>query len=155
MQVLKSLAAGVNAQLYLHAGSHLGAILHGQPIPWDDDTDVFMDIRVEGDIWEACSGNGTIVHSSGLRLRCVKFFNAFKVWLHYDGMEKLTHDAVNWYSPFVDLFFYTVEDERIWEIWIESKEKGAQNYALGDYFPSRPYYFGGKKANKCCILLYF
>jgi hypothetical protein len=64
-------------------------------------------------------------------------------------MENMTLDTANWYSPFVDVFFYKVEDERIWEMMIKNKRKTTQNYALGDYFPSRPYYFGGK-ANKCC-----
>lgn len=32
--VVKLLANSVQARLYLHAGSHLGAVIHGAPIPW-------------------------------------------------------------------------------------------------------------------------
>ena len=36
-KVVQLLAASVQARVYLHAGSHLGALIHGSPIPWDDD----------------------------------------------------------------------------------------------------------------------
>ncbi len=36
-KVVQLLAHSVQARVYLHAGSHLGAMIHGSPIPWDDD----------------------------------------------------------------------------------------------------------------------
>lgn len=33
-KLVKLLAASIHARVYLHAGSHLGALIHGSPIPW-------------------------------------------------------------------------------------------------------------------------
>jgi hypothetical protein len=42
------IALSIDAPIYLHAGSHLGAILHGGPIPWDDDVDMYLPHRGGG-----------------------------------------------------------------------------------------------------------
>jgi len=146
MKIIQSIAASLNSRLYLHAGSHLGAVVHGQIIPWDDDLDAIMDYRKKKGFAAICEGDGIVVHPSGVRLRCVKHFNAYKVWLHYEGMVKLTNDKMPWYSPFVDLFFYKIEDGRFWELLTDGRKRdddNSLNYALSEYFPTRPYYFAG------------
>jgi hypothetical protein len=143
MKITQSVAASLNSRLYLHAGSHLGAVVHGQIIPWDDDLDAIMDYRKMKEFAAICEGDGIVVHPSGVRLRCMKYFNAYKVWLHYEGMVKLTNDRVGWYSPFVDLFFYKIEDGRFWEVMTDGI-KHDENYAVSEYYPTRPYYFAGK-----------
>ena len=45
-KVVQLLAASVQARVYLHAGSHLGALIHGSPIPWDDDVRVVQSFIV-------------------------------------------------------------------------------------------------------------
>ena len=65
MKVLKALAAGTNAKLYLYAGSHLGVNLHGWLNPWEDDFYVIIDIRKKSAVWEGCIGKCAAVHSSG------------------------------------------------------------------------------------------
>lgn len=142
MKVMKSVAASLNAQFYLHAGSHLGAVVHGQMIPWDDDVDGFMDYRKKDELEKICEGDGVEVHSSGVRFKCVQGFNALKIWLHYPGKEKLTEDSRDWYSPFLDLFFYEIKDGNIWEVSPKGNRL-KQYYAIEDYFPTRPYYFAG------------
>lgn len=141
MKVMNSVAASLNTRLYLHAGSHLGAVVHGQGIPWDDDVDAFIDYRKKDELENICEGEGVEVHSSGVRLQCHIARNAFKVWLHYPGMTKLT-GKYPWYSPFLDLFLYKVEDGRVWEV-DPVGERLEENYAIEDYFPTRPYYFAG------------
>jgi hypothetical protein len=37
LSIVKQLAVSISVTLHIYAGSHLGAILHGQPIPWDDE----------------------------------------------------------------------------------------------------------------------
>lgn len=146
MKVTNALAASINMRIYLHAGSQLGALIHGQGIPWDDDIDGFMELRKKDEFGKICMGEGVEVHSSGVRLQCVLAFNAYKVWLHYPGMPKFVDERKNWYSPYLDLFFYKIEDGRIWEVTPRGRRKrsGLVNYAIEDYFPTRPYYFGGK-----------
>jgi len=139
---MKSVAASLNAQFYLHAGSHLGAVVHGQIIPWDDDVDGFIDYRKKDELEKICEGDGVEVHSSGVRFKCVRWNNAFKIWLHYPGMAKFTEDRYDWYSPFLDLFFYEIKDGSIWEV-SPGGDRLEQHYAVEDYFPTRPYYFAG------------
>lgn len=142
IKVTKAIAASINSRLYLHAGSHLGAVVHGQGMPWDDDVDLIMDFRKFHDFFTICKENGVEVHPSGVRLKCVRGFNSLKVWLHTEGMEKLTPPEKEWYSPFLDLFFYTIENDRLWEVYPDGT-KHQEHYAVTDYFPTRPYYYGG------------
>ena len=85
------------------------------------------------------AGNG----GSGLRLKCTTGHNAVKVWLWQEGMEKLTRANVKWFSPFLDLFFYVVEDGKFWEVFPSGK-KNQESYPLDEYFPTRPFSFGGE-----------
>jgi len=142
IKITKAIAASINAQLYLHAGSHLGAVIHGQVMPWDDDVDMIMDFRKYKDFLATCDGDGFEVHPSGIRLKCLTGHNAVKVWLHIEGMEKLTRDSVRWYSPFLDLFFYTIEEGKLWETFPNGR-RHQESYPVTDYFPTRPFYFGG------------
>ena len=38
LQIVQLLGLAVGAHVYLHAGTHLASVVHGQPIPWDDGT---------------------------------------------------------------------------------------------------------------------
>eukprot|EP00536_Pseudo-nitzschia_multiseries_P015038 jgi/Psemu1/216703/e_gw1.810.2.1 len=145
VKVIQVVAASINARVYLHAGSHLGAVLHGQPIPWDDDVDLFVDSRKTPEIIEICQGEGVKVHPSGVRLRCVRAFNSLKVWLHPPGLLKMTGNGYEQYSPYVDLFSYEIDaDEgKVKEIFLNSTKQPEQEYKVSDYFPTRPYYFAG------------
>jgi hypothetical protein len=58
-------------------------------------------------------------------------------------MEKFTGDTYEWYSPFLDLFFYKIEDGSIWEV-SPTGQRLEQNYIIEEYFPTRPYYFAGE-----------
>jgi len=104
-QVAVATAASINARMYLHAGSHLGALTHGQPIPWDDDVDAFMDHDKKQVFYRLCKGDGLLVYP-GVSLRCFVYKNAIKVWLYTDGMDKETGPEIPWYSPFLDVFLY-------------------------------------------------
>ena len=145
IKVAQAVASSINANLYLHVGSHLGAVVHGQLMPWDDDVDMIMDFRQYEPFLETCGGeDGVEVHpASGLRLKCTTGHNAVKVWLWQEGMEKLTRANVKWFSPFLDLFFYVVEDGKFWEVFPSGK-KHQESYPLEEYFPTRPFSFGGE-----------
>jgi phosphorylcholine metabolism protein LicD len=43
LRAVDMVAQKVGCPWYLHAGSALGAFVHGGPIPWDDDVDVIFD----------------------------------------------------------------------------------------------------------------
>jgi hypothetical protein len=146
MKVVQIAAASINARVYLHAGSHLGAVIHGQPIPWDDDIDLTIEFQKIRDFEKICQGDGLEVHPSGVRLRCVSHFNSLKVWLHPPGYQKMTPLDKEWYSPFVDLFAYEIGEGKLKEVFLNRNSllKPNQTYFLTDYFPTRPYYFAGR-----------
>lgn len=144
IKIVQFVAASINARVYLHAGSHLGAVVHGQPIPWDDDVDLFMNYRYIRDFQNICQGEGVEVHPSGVRLRCESYFNALKVWLHPQGFKKMTAPRFKWFSPFVDLFAFEINDGNVKEVFLDAnKGKPDQVYSIRDFFPTRPYYFAG------------
>ena len=149
MKVVKLLAESIQSQVYLHAGSHLGAIIHGQPIPWDDDVDMLMPYKKKKAFMEACNSFGEKVpiyfdEESDIRveLHCVVGYNAIKVWLQYPGMKKETPISLSHYSPYVDLFLFKIESGTLYELTPKGK-LGLDVYKTADYFPTRPYYFGG------------
>ena len=43
LKLISLAAKRVDATWFVHAGTHLGAVVHGGPIPWDDDMDVMVD----------------------------------------------------------------------------------------------------------------
>ena len=144
-KIAKMVAASINTGFYLHAGSHLGAVLHGQPIPWDDDADAFMDYNKRDSFKDLCT-KGVNVYL-GVKLQCVESDTALKIWLHVEGMPKgPSGSKYPWYSPYVDLFFYKKKDGYLWEVLPDgavANKRHSQHYAIQDYFPTTPYYFGG------------
>jgi len=143
-KILKSVVASLNAHIYLHAGSHLGAVIHGQPIPWDDDADAFVDYARMDDILVKCQA-GVAVHPDATMF-CYKGFNAIKVWIESNvGHKRTIQDPkLPWDSPFIDTFLYRYNStsEKVVEVNPDGKPM-LQAYAFADYFPTQPYYFGG------------
>ena len=146
-KIVKLLAASINARPYLYAGSHLGALLHGQPMPWDDDADMSIDYRKKQQFMDACAkfGNHTplLTHPIQVELYCVEAPQALKVWLQYEGMTKETGPRYKHWSPFVDLFLVKIDSQRIQEVLPNGKENKRVSFSTTDFFPSRPFYYGG------------
>eukprot|EP00928_Gymnodinium_smaydae_P082214 TRINITY_DN65604_c0_g1_i1.p1 TRINITY_DN65604_c0_g1~~TRINITY_DN65604_c0_g1_i1.p1 ORF type:complete len:414 (+),score=9.00 TRINITY_DN65604_c0_g1_i1:65-1243(+) len=146
MKIVQQLAASVNSRLYLHAGSHLGAIIHGQPIPWDDDADLIMDYEKMNAFMGACAKFSNDVplmtHPRRVALHCMRSWNGLKVWLQPEGMHKDTRPEKQHYSPFVDLFLFQMKSGRLYEVRPNGLEANL-SWDATSYFPTRPFYFGG------------
>lgn len=140
MKVVNTFAASNNSRVYLHAGSHLGAVIHGQPIPWDDDVDMIMDFDKKAAFLDTCEANKDI--HSGVQIHCLEVNNAVKVWLQPEGMIKHTKRRYKHWSPFVDLFFFKIAKDHIHEVTLRGKLKNL-SFRLVDYFPTQVYYFAG------------
>jgi hypothetical protein len=147
MKVVKLLAASIEARIYLHAGSHLGAIIHGQPIPWDDDVDMWMPSEKKKAFVDACNSFGDkipiLTHPVRVELHCFVGYNAIKVWLQPEGMEKLTAKWADYYSPFVDLFLFKIKSGTMLEVSPKGEQQAKVAFDITDYFPTQPFYFGG------------
>ena len=146
-KVVQAMAASLQARLYLYAGGHLGALLHGQPMPWDDDIDLAIDRDKLGEFMEICGryGNHTpiLTEPQRVELHCLANNVAIKVWLYYPGMPKGTLKQYNWYSPSVDLFALDLNSPTDVREFTPDGTKRPQRSYRSDFFPSMPYYYGG------------
>ncbi len=141
--IAKSVAAGIGSKLYIYAGSHLGGILHGGPIPWDDDIDLLLPFRKKDMFVEQCKKLG---REQGLPITCYEYFNAVKLFSTNEPerthMNDFTGENFHWTAPYVDIFFFTVENNHISEVRT-SGEIATNRFPVKTFFPSRPYYFAG------------
>lgn len=137
VKLAQRIAASVNAKLYLHAGSHLGAVLHAGPIPFDDDVDMFLEFNKKDEFLSEC--NKLYQFFPGAKLECRLAFNAIKISVIAEGSRKTKFE---WSSPFADIFFFKVQNETLFEIWPNGQLR-EQAFRIDEFFPTRPFYFGG------------
>jgi hypothetical protein len=162
-RVVDLAARRVNATWFVFAGSHVGAAMHGGPIPWDDDADILVELPkmaaftaalkafqlpgVTFDVMESRrSRHGEVklgVKNRGYPTRPAALRNgslAYQYW------------------PFVDIFFYQVNStaagDEIVEIDLKASEdegldrwlrnsRGGPSWPISTFFPARTYLFGG------------
>lgn len=137
VSIASSIASKVNAKMYLHAGSHLGAIIHGGPIPFDDDVDLFLEFSKKDAFLQKCETLAE--YYLGVALKCVVYVNSIKLSVIAEGSQKTWR---GWYSPFVDIFLFRAQDG----LFVEVSPQGHRrpySFHIEDYFPTRPFYFGG------------
>lgn len=140
-QLAADVAATIGDTMYLHAGSHLGAVVHGGPIPWDDDADLFLSLDRKDAFVKASTAMNSLsaIQALDVRVGCTQWSAALKFFI-------LTEDSANtsfgWPTPFVDVFLYNQNRSHIFEVF-PSGQPRRQLYRLKEYFPTRPYYFGG------------
>ena len=145
IQWIQSIATRrLKVPMYLHAGSHLGAILHGQPIPWDDDFDVLMPYESRFEFLNICQtlyGKTNPIHhhhhyhpkEDNVTLNCIVYHNSFlKVWIdgpfvgnyvqkfpgegNKNKQNNKIHRRRRYRWPFVDIFFYDINATHVNEI---------------------------------------
>ena len=58
-------------------------------------------------------------------------------------MKKETQKFNSYYSPYVDLFLFKIESDTLYEVSPKGKRHLDLVFNTADYFPTRPYYFGG------------
>ena len=80
LKVIDLVAKRIKMDYVLLAGSQLGAVLHGGPIPWDDDIDIMIDYEKKEEFMTALS-NMTI---SGEHFSLFQAPNAIKMWIDND-----------------------------------------------------------------------
>ena len=144
LEIAKLLAESINMTLLLHAGSHLGAILHGGPIPWDDDVDALIPFEKIDDFFRVCNSVGQIY--PGVLVKCYRDSNScLKLVLVTKDNANKTRRGWEW--PFLDIFSYKIMDEYVAELAREGGNPTVHKINLKfhtkDYFPLEAYYFGG------------
>lgn len=153
LRAVEVVAQKVDCRWYLHAGSALGAFVHGGPIPWDDDVDIIMD--------SACAHNLRLGLSQfsvdDVKFSCVDSHDGFKFYID-DSRFPMT--ASGWRFPFVDVFYFhrNVSTGLIHELTSIDHGKSGLNFVNGSrpmferpdlkwpdtfFFNVRQYFFGG------------
>lgn len=146
LSVGRAIAASIRTTILLHAGSHLGAILHGGPIPWGDNIEALLPFEKVVEFFQACNAIKEIYPS--VIVKCYKGANSnIKLTLVTDNSVKT---ARGWEWPFVDIFSYKIHEEYLIEVAREQGDLGSvgtnkirMKFPLHEYFPLRAYIFGG------------
>lgn len=146
MQIAQKIAANIGEDFFIYAGSLLGAILHGQPMPWDDDFDAAIRFHARHKYMEACKKSKNL--APGVTLHCDgKQFGFIKVWLQGPTSVKNNPARYTHWFPFLDIFFLGENATHFYELrgWKKKKKQRIKHDAHNKsvFFPTRSYYFGG------------
>jgi LicD family len=146
MKMAQQVAADIGEDFFLYAGSHLGAILHGQPMPWDDDFDSAIRFHARNKYIKACKKSKNL--APGVTLHCDgQQYGFIKVWLQGPTSVKTSPARSKHYFPFLDVFFLGENATHVQELrgWDQQTRPRRVIYAhkKSFYYPTRSYYFGG------------
>lgn len=143
IELSQSIAASIGATVLLHAGSHLGAILHGGPIPWDDDIDLLLPFGFIEPFFNKCNSVGNI--HPDVEVKCYRDHNSCLKLALITQESMTTNQAWQW--PFVDIFTYEIMNDSLVELQREHGHphvhKMRMKFDMDHYFPLDTYYFGG------------
>ncbi|KNC78330.1 hypothetical protein SARC_09235 [Sphaeroforma arctica JP610] len=160
LKVGRQVAAQVGSPYYIYAGTQLGGILHAGPIPWDDDADVAIPVEYKKRFVDAC--NSFTIPDTTLDeavVKCVE--TGFGVKLMVVDRKSQVHAKYGWSSPFVDVFLMDEVNGTVRELHANAthgremdvdhetlsvREDGLaafKVYPSHEFYPVRPYYYGG------------
>jgi hypothetical protein len=105
--IISDTAISNNIDLILHVGSLLGYIWYGEIIPWDDDVDIAIDER-QIDNFLMTAGKVPGIKWISL-IEKHRGFTYYKLWLD----EGVAIPDREYKFPFIDLWLYKAEDQRI------------------------------------------
>jgi hypothetical protein len=140
LKIALQIASMENIPMYLHAGSHLGAILHAGPIPWDDDVDVLVPYSKSKVFFQLCVNiSRSHSHFHGVAVECFQHVNALKFSV-VSKHSVLT--SLGWKSPFLDVFFYRQNQTHLEEV-SPTGNSHMLHFPSSSYLVLKFYYFGG------------
>jgi hypothetical protein len=142
LRAVDVVAANLNMTWALIAGSHLGAGLHGGPIPWDDDSDIIIDFDRKQEFVDGIKSfkidNKTIFH-------IFQGSNSVKMCVLDESYTPLDtpkdkNASVLWRFPYLDIFLF----RRNFIVEVGRRRLGPRKSWPANVFERiRPYFFGG------------
>ena len=153
LKIMADVGSRVGTDIMLLAGSLIGALRHGGPVPWDDDADLALPFSAGAAFLERCEALKHAFHPD-ITVHCQRHSVFIKVYVadtcaDNDGsacpegpVSQPTSKPWRW--PYADIFLYRTTPTH----WQESTLSGTasprdHSFPLESVFPSRPYYFGG------------
>lgn len=121
---ISNLAIQNDIDLVLHCGTLLGYVRHGGIMPWDDDVDLALEKSQLQLFIDIISKDKTLVIEEVRLVHTHVRFGLYKIWFQ-DG------ETVEGYGnpfPFVDVFVYKIEDDKI-------KFIDEPSFLYKDYYP--------------------
>lgn len=158
IQLAVHMASALGFEIGLHAGSALGALLHGGPIPWDDDVDMLIPHSKRAQFIDFCNKVGEV--HPGARVECKDGFNSIKLavvtsdsaevwdnpyaWIVSRAKVSMRHEGRDWswHWPFLDIFTFDVKDGRVRELG-PSGDPQEWSAPTSTYYPTKSWYFAG------------
>lgn len=139
----------LGTELFIYAGSHLGAIRHGAPIPWDDDVDIAIDVKYREKFMHLCNNYDISKYDDSATLHCDSFRDSGKLYVvdkeYYSEVVQSTMKNAKWPSPSLDIFFVDFSDhDNTKEINTFNKVITVKGRTSQHFFPTRKYFFGGE-----------
>lgn len=94
---------------------HIWVVMHGGPIPWDDDVDLVLHVVYKDAFLQRCShcSSSTTLTALGIRIRCTEGRNAITFYVIDENSQSTSQQ---WPSPFVDLFLYQMNGLHVVEV---------------------------------------
>ena len=142
IKMAQKIAATINEDLVLYAGSQMGALYHGQPMLWDDDFDAAIQFHKRYRFLSACEQAVNVTAS--VTLHCHRYHKGVKVWLQSPTSVKTTPRRFHHWSPFLDIFFLLSNQTHVYQTksWKTSRQTST-TMKRSEFSPLRSYYFGG------------